>query len=86
MDSSRDMRTPILKISRASLVRRLYPEPRINATAISGTFSILFIYDVCDEVVLQELRRILNPPTAKGASLSATSTCSGASSSDAIRP
>jgi hypothetical protein len=64
MDSSRDMRTPILKISRASLLRLIYTEPGMNGTAISGTFSILFLYDVSDEIRLEELRRILNLPPA----------------------
>ena len=64
MVNRRDMQTPILKISRASLVRVLYTEPGMNATAISGTFSILFLYDVCDEIQLEELRRILNLPRA----------------------
>jgi hypothetical protein len=34
------------------------------APALSGTFSILFLFDVCEEIRLEELRRILNVPPA----------------------
>jgi hypothetical protein len=36
----------------------------MNPASISGTFSILFLFDVCDEIRLEELRTILKIPRA----------------------
>jgi hypothetical protein len=39
----------------------------MTPSTISGSLSILFLFDVCDEIRLEELRRILNlPPARKG--------------------